>query len=48
MQVYDKTTEEFQDYLVDKMQRNLNRIKNDVELEEVMQGVVKKRGGTIL
>lgn len=48
MQVYGVDMQEFEDYLVDKMSRNLNRIKNDVELGEVMKDVVAKGGGTIL
>ena len=48
MQMYDVRTEEFHEYLCDKMQRNLTRIKNDAELREVMKNVVGKGGGTIL
>lgn len=48
MLVYDVDKEEFDEYVVDKMFRNISRIKNDVELGEVMKNVVGKGGGTLL
>lgn len=48
MLVYDVDKEEFDECVVDKMQRNITRIKNDVTLGEVMKNVVGKGGGTLL
>ncbi|MEG1286989.1 MAG: hypothetical protein RSD13_02915 [Clostridium sp.] len=48
MLVYEVDKEEFDEYVVDKMFRNMTRIKNDVALGEVMKNVVEKGGGTLL
>lgn len=48
MLVYNVDKEEFDEYVVDKMFRNISRIKNDVELGEVMKNVIGKGGGTLL